>query len=66
MRFDLVANLFVARALSTRQINIVNGEQWRPFLDVQGAGCAFLACLEVRPAELMSVVGRTETRQERL
>jgi nucleoside-diphosphate-sugar epimerase len=46
MRFDLVVNLFVARALSTRQINIVNGEQWRPFLHVQDAGRAFLACLE--------------------
>lgn len=63
MRFDLVVNLFVARALSTRQINIVNGEQWRPFLHARDAGCAFLACLEAKSAELMSVVGRTEKRQ---
>ena len=28
MRFNLVVNLVVARALSTRQIKIVNGEQW--------------------------------------
>lgn len=50
MRFDLVVNLFVARAASAGRITILNGEQWRPFLHVQDAGRAILACLESVPA----------------
>jgi len=50
MRFDLVVNLFVAQAASLGRITIWNGEQWRPFLHVQDAGRAFIACLEADPA----------------
>src|SRR6202050_3381574 len=46
MRFDLVVNLFVARAASSGQITVLNGEQWRPFLHVQDAAGAVIACLE--------------------
>jgi nucleoside-diphosphate-sugar epimerase len=49
MRFDLVVNLFVARAASASRITILNGEQWRPFLHVEDAGRAILACLEAAP-----------------
>lgn len=49
MRFDLVMNLFVARAASTGRITILNGEQWRPFLHVEDAGRAILACIEAAP-----------------
>jgi nucleoside-diphosphate-sugar epimerase len=49
MRFDLVVNLFVARAASAGRITILNGEQWRPFLHVEDAGRAILACLEAAP-----------------
>jgi nucleoside-diphosphate-sugar epimerase len=49
MRFDLVVNLFVARAASAGRITILNGEQWRPFLHVQDAARAMLACLEAAP-----------------
>jgi nucleoside-diphosphate-sugar epimerase len=49
MRFDLVANLLVARAMSTGRIQIHNGSQWRPFVHVRDASRAFLTCLR-RPA----------------
>jgi nucleoside-diphosphate-sugar epimerase len=49
MRFDLIVNLFVAQAASAGRITVWNGEQWRPFLHVQDAACAFLACLEAAP-----------------
>ena len=53
MRFDLVVNLLVARALSSGRITIKNGWQWRPFVHVRDAARAFVACLE-RPAECVS------------
>jgi nucleoside-diphosphate-sugar epimerase len=46
MRFDLVVNLFVARAASSGKITVLNGNQWRPFLHVQDAARAVAACLE--------------------
>ena len=54
MRFDLVVNLFVARATSSGKITVLNGEQWRPFLHVQDAARAVAACLE---AETGAVAG---------
>jgi len=53
MRFDLVVNLLVARALSSGRIIIKNGWQWRPFVHVRDAARAFLACLE-HPADFVS------------
>lgn len=53
MRFDLVVNLLVARAMSTGQITIKNGWQWRPFVHVRDAARAFVACLE-RPVDSVS------------
>ncbi|HXW54717.1 MAG TPA: SDR family oxidoreductase [Candidatus Cybelea sp.] len=46
MRFDLVVNLLVARAVSSGRITICNGHSWRPLLHVRDAARAFLACLE--------------------
>jgi nucleoside-diphosphate-sugar epimerase len=54
MRFDLVVNLFVARAVFMRAITISNGAQWRPLIHVQDAARAFVASLEL-PTE--SVAG---------
>ncbi len=54
MRFDLVVNLFVARAASSGKITVLNGDQWRPFLHVQDAARAVAACLE---AETSAVSG---------
>jgi nucleoside-diphosphate-sugar epimerase len=49
MRFDLIVNLFVAQAASSGRITVWNGDQWRPFLHVQDAARAFLACLDASP-----------------
>jgi nucleoside-diphosphate-sugar epimerase len=46
MRFDLVVNLFVARAAAFGKITVLNGNQWRPFLHVQDAARAVIACLD--------------------
>jgi nucleoside-diphosphate-sugar epimerase len=46
MRFDLVVNLFAARAASGGRITVFNAEQWRPFVHVQDAARAVLACLD--------------------
>jgi nucleoside-diphosphate-sugar epimerase len=53
MRFDLVVNLLVARAISTGRITINNGWQWRPFVHVRDAARAFLICLKM-PASFVS------------
>ena len=50
MRFDLVVNLFVARAIFLRSITISNGAQWRPLMHVEDAARAFMAVLDA-PAE---------------
>jgi nucleoside-diphosphate-sugar epimerase len=46
MRFDLVANLFVARAVFMGSVTVINGDQWRPLLHVQDAARACIASLE--------------------
>lgn len=48
-RLDLVINLLTAQAAITGKITIFNGTQWRPFLHVDDAGRAFIACLEANP-----------------
>jgi nucleoside-diphosphate-sugar epimerase len=47
MRFDLVANLFVAHAVFMGRIAILNGAQWRPLIHVGDAARAFVTSLEV-------------------
>jgi nucleoside-diphosphate-sugar epimerase len=54
-RFDLVANLFSAQAVTERLITIVNGEQWRPFVHTQDIARACLLALE---APLRTVGGQ--------
>ena len=53
MRFDLVVNLFVARAVFLRSITIANGAQWRPLMHVEDAARAFVAGLDA-PTEKVS------------
>lgn len=43
MRFDLVVNLFTAKAVKEKKIEIFGGSQWRPNVEV---GDAALACLK--------------------
>ncbi len=53
MRFDLVVNLFAARAASKEPITIFGGSQWRPFLHLDDAAGAYIRCLEA-PIEKVS------------
>ncbi len=46
MRFDLVVNSFVLKALTERKISIFGGDQWRPLLNVEDAADAYIKCLE--------------------
>jgi nucleoside-diphosphate-sugar epimerase len=54
-RFDLVANLFSAQAVTDRLITIVNGEQWRPFVHTKDIARACVMALE---APLKTVGGQ--------
>jgi len=46
MRYDLVVNTMVMKALTTGKITVFGGEQWRPLLCVDDATDAFIAVLE--------------------
>lgn len=45
-RFDLVANLFSAQAVTDRHIRIINGEQWRPFVHTTDIARACVMAVE--------------------
>lgn len=45
-RFDLVVNLLAAEAVVKKQINIVGGSQWRPFVHVRDVVEMLVQCLE--------------------
>lgn len=45
-RFDLVVNLLSARAVREKEITIMGGDQWRPFIHVEDGSDAILRCLE--------------------
>jgi nucleoside-diphosphate-sugar epimerase len=53
-RFDLVVNLLTAKAVSEKQITIMGGDQWRPFIHVEDGATSILKCLQ---APLASVKG---------
>lgn len=55
-RFDLVLNVFVARAITEGAIQIEGGKQYRPMVHVSDVADAFVACLE---APLEKVRGET-------
>jgi nucleoside-diphosphate-sugar epimerase len=46
MRFDLVINLFIAKALRDKKITIFGGNQYRPFLHVSDAAESIVFSLE--------------------
>ena len=45
-RFDLVANLFSAQAVTDKRIRVFNGEQWRPFVHTRDIARACVLTLE--------------------
>ena len=46
MRFDLVINLFIAKALKEKKITVFGGNQYRPFLHVEDAAESIIFALE--------------------
>jgi nucleoside-diphosphate-sugar epimerase len=44
-RFDLVVNLLTAQAVTTGEITVFGGTQWRPFVHVRDVAEAILGCL---------------------
>lgn len=46
MRFDLVINLFIAKALSEKKITVFGGNQYRPFIHVDDAVDSLMFALE--------------------
>lgn len=44
-RFDLVANLFVAQAMTEGQIKVIGPQQWRPFIHCRDVARAVMATL---------------------
>jgi len=46
MRFDLVVNSFIEKAIREGKITVFGGNQWRPFLHVRDAAEAIIRCIE--------------------
>ena len=46
LRFDLVVNLLVIKALTERRITLHGGNQWRPFIHVHDIARAFILSME--------------------
>jgi nucleoside-diphosphate-sugar epimerase len=47
-RFDLVANLFSAQAVTEKHIRVLNGEQWRPFVHTRDIARACVYAIEAQ------------------
>lgn len=52
MRFDLVANLFVAQAYNDGIITLTGADQWRPFIHVADVAEAIVKTFEAPPAKV--------------
>lgn len=53
-RFDLVANLFAAQAMSNGVITVIGPDQWRPFVHVRDLARAIVTVLDARPEVVQS------------
>ena len=51
-RFDLVANLFSAQAVTDKKIRVFNGEQWRPFVHTRDIARACVLALDAPLAKV--------------
>ena len=49
-RFDLVANLFTAQAITDGLITVIGPDQWRPFVHVRDLARAIVRVLDAEPA----------------
>lgn len=58
MRFDLVVNTFIARAIQENKITVFGGQQYRPLVHVQDAADAFLKALDSDETGVFNLGGR--------
>jgi len=56
MRFDLVANIFSAKAKCEGRIEIFGGDQWRPMLHIKDAADAFIQINEAHTDKIKNEV----------
>ena len=61
MRFDLVINLFIAKALKEKKITVYGGNQFRPFLHVEDAADSIIFALEKDLTGTYNVVSQNFT-----
>ena len=54
MRFDLAVNIMTVKAALEHEVTVYGGEQWRPFMHVQDAARAFIACLQANNVGVVS------------
>jgi nucleoside-diphosphate-sugar epimerase len=55
-RFDLVANLFAAQAMTDGLITVTGPNQWRPFVHVRDLARAVILVLRARPATVQNQI----------
>lgn len=55
-RFDLVANLFAAQAMTSGHILVIGPDQWRPFVHVSDLARAIVMTLEAPPEQVQSQI----------
>jgi nucleoside-diphosphate-sugar epimerase len=55
-RFDLVANLFTAQAITDGLITVIGPQQWRPFIHVRDLARAIVLVLDAAPKLIQSEI----------
>lgn len=55
-RFDLVANLFTAQAITNGVVTVIGPYQWRPFIHVRDLARSVLAVLKANPTHVQSQI----------
>jgi nucleoside-diphosphate-sugar epimerase len=61
MRFDLVINLFVAKALQEGAISVYGGNQWRPFIHIKDVADAYARAVRSDSGGVFNLGGRNHT-----
>jgi nucleoside-diphosphate-sugar epimerase len=63
-RFDLVVNILAAKAVLDKEITVVDGEQWRPFVHVEDAARAIVRCLEAPTEQIAAEIFNVGSTRE--
>ena len=55
MRYDLVVNIFTAKAKNGEKLMVFGGNQWRPLLHVQDAAASIIHCIHNQLSGILNV-----------